>query len=44
MDIKCHDFLECDMQGCIMFKEGEERNCWDVEPELLSHAIGLTCT
>ena len=34
MDIKCHDFLECDKQGCIMFKEGEERNCWDVEPDL----------
>ena len=34
MDIKCYEFFGCKKQDGIMFKEGEERNCWEVEATL----------
>ena len=34
MTIKCHEFLECNELECAMFKDGEQRNCWEVEPVL----------
>ena len=36
MTIKCYDFLECKEFDCAMFKEGEQRNCWEVDPALTS--------
>ena len=36
MAIKCYEFFECKKHGCIMFEEGEGRNCWDVESALTS--------
>lgn len=36
MVLQCHEFFECTKHECIMFKEGEERNCWEVEPTLTS--------
>ena len=32
MTIKCHEFFDCKKKECRMFKEDEERNCWDIEP------------
>jgi len=34
MTIKCYDFFGCTKPGCIMIKDGVEKNCWDIEPEL----------
>ena len=36
MTIKCYEFLECQEFDCAMFKEGEQRNCWEVDPALTS--------
>ena len=36
MTIKCYEFLECQEKDCAMFKEGEQRNCWEVDPALTS--------
>ena len=36
MDVQCHEFFECTKKECIMFEDGEERNCWDVKP-ILTH-------
>ena len=33
MVTKCHEFLGCKEQRCVMFKKGEYRNCWEVPPE-----------
>lgn len=29
---KCHEFFGCKRLDCIMCKNGEGKNCWDVEP------------
>ena len=34
MSTKCYDLFGCKKQECIMFDEGEKRDCWDVEPTL----------
>lgn len=34
MTIKCHEFFGCKKQKCAIFNEGEERNCWDIDPTL----------
>ena len=34
MTVKCYEFLECKEKDCAMFKEGEQRNCWEVDPAL----------
>ena len=36
MTIKCYEFLECQEFDCAMFKKGEQRNCWEVDPALTS--------
>lgn len=32
MKTKCYEFFGCPKQGCLMFDEKEERNCWELEP------------
>ena len=39
MTIKCYDFLKCQEFGCAMFKKGEQRNCWEVDPALTLSVI-----
>jgi hypothetical protein len=34
MSIDCHEFFGCKKRKCAKFKEGEERNCWDIDPTL----------
>lgn len=34
MTIKCYEFFGCKKQECIIFKEQEERNCWEIDPAL----------
>jgi len=34
MTVRCHDFFSCKKSECAMFKEGEKRNCWEIEPAL----------
>ena len=42
MDMKCHEFFGCKKTECIMFEEGENRFCWEIDPSLtpcIKHAV-----
>ena len=34
MTTECHEFFGCTRTECVMFKEGNEKKCWEHLPEL----------